>query len=277
MLKIVELISKSGESNIVLDFSNNRFVTPIFVVPLLVFINGSDKKIEFTNLGRYLETICLNVDGLKPELMGNQLFENHIKSFSSRTYLPIINFSAQLNQHVERNLIMSTVESILKNQLNIDMNVMVGLKYIIQESIDNIVEHSQSNRAYVFCQSYPRKKHLDICIADNGITLLGSYLKSGLKDIYDHYTAIVEANKGVSTKNLPDAENRGYGIITSKKMLVNGLKGNYVMLSGNALHLKSADADEYLVLPGSISLKGTIVAIRVPYFNTDFNYSNYLE
>jgi hypothetical protein len=44
------------------------------------------------------------------------------------------------------------------------------------------------------------------------------------------------ANQGISTKNLPNAENRGYGILTSKKMIIGGLSGNFIMLSGNALY-----------------------------------------
>jgi len=85
------------------------------------------------------------------------------------------------------------------------------------------------------------------------------------------------ANSGISTKNLPDAENRGYGIITSKKMLVDGLSGNFVMLSGNALFLKSKSVDQFSALPDIATWKGTIVAMRIPYVNEGFNYIHFVE
>ena len=57
------------------------------------------------------------------------------------------------------------------------------------------------------------------------------------------------ANRGISTKNLPEAENRGFGIVTSKRMLVNGLGGYFLMLSGSALHIKNQTIDNFFELP----------------------------
>lgn len=69
------------------------------------------------------------------------------------------------------------------------------------QQISGISFCKESERGYIFSQAYPTKKYLDICIADNGI----------------------------STKNLPEAENRGFGIKTSKKMLIDGLSGIFVL------------------------------------------------
>jgi len=76
---------------------------------------------------------------------------------------------------------------------------------------------------------------------------------------------------------LPDAENRGYGIRTSKKMLIDGLSGNFVMLSGNALYLKSKTIDQFFTLPSIATWNGTIVAMRIPYVNEGFNYIHFVE
>ncbi len=43
---------------------------------------------------------------------------------------------------------------------------------------------------------------MDICIADNGITLLGSYCKMEGNKITYHLSAMKAANFGISTKNL---------------------------------------------------------------------------
>lgn len=277
VLKIIDLINKSEDSEDVICFQQKTFVTPLFILPLLVYVNGCSKHIVFVNRSSYMDTIHFNQGGLKPDTIEPSDFITVLNNFTYKTFLPIINFPAGIQKNNERNVILTAVENILIKQLGLKSNITAGIKYIIEESVDNIIEHSESERGYIFCQSYPTKKYLDICIADNVITLLGSYQKAANNDIVDHLLAIEAANSGISTKNLPDAENRGYGIATSKKMLVNGLSGNYVMLSGNALYLKTQTIDKFLSLPGSASWKGTIIAIRIPYINESFNYIQYIE
>jgi len=60
-------------------------------------------------------------------------------------------------------------------------------------------------------------------------------------------------------------------------MLIDGLSGNFVMLSGNALFLKSKLVDQFLALPDIATWQGTIVAMRIPYVNENFNYINFVE
>ncbi len=96
-------------------------------------------------------------------------------------------------------------------------------------------------------------------------------------EIESDLEAIQAANRGISTKNLPNAENRGYGIITSKKMLVEGLGGSFVMMSGNALHLYNANTKKFIETPAEIRWDGTIIALRIPYVNKEFMYINYVE
>ena len=96
-------------------------------------------------------------------------------------------------------------------------------------------------------------------------------------EIESDLEAIQAANRGISTKNLPNAENRGYGIITSKKMLIDGLGGTFVLMSGNALHLYNSLDRRFVETPENIRWNGTIIALRVPYMNKDFQYINYIE
>lgn len=148
---------------------------------------------------------------------------------------------------------------------------------MISETIDNITEHSDSDRGFICAQAYPSKGYLDICIADRGVTLLGSYQKLVDNEIESDIEAIKAANRGLSSKNLPDAENRGYGIYTSKKMLINGLGGQYMMMSGGAVYMKSRDVDGFFTLPRDLRWNGTVVALRIPYQAPQFNYINYIE
>lgn len=81
--------------------------------------------------------------------------------------------------------------------------------------------------------SEKREGVIDLCIADRGITIAGSFQQAGLyQDEIDgsETEALKLANEGYSTKNRPEAENRGYGISTSKEMLVVGMKGAFFML-----------------------------------------------
>lgn len=276
VLTLIDQIHKSQDSCDIIDFENIPFVTPLFILPLMVFIKGCNKEIKFHNLNSYMNTIYFG-EGLRPEDIPNHQFNKKLESYSQKTYIPIINFPAVSSAIDEKNAILSAVENIIVKQLRIETNVTTGLKYIIEESVDNITEHSESERGYIFVQSYPQKKFLDICIADNGITLLGSYQKNHDSKYNNDLEAIQAANNGISTKNLPNAENRGYGIITSKKMLTKGLSGHYIMISGNAVHINNLSIDNYFTLPSNLRWDGTIIAMRIPYINTNFNYINFVE
>ena len=118
---------------------------------------------------------------------------------------------------------------------------------------------------------------MDVCIADRGVCLLGSYEKLPDNEIESDLEAIKAANRGLSSKNLPDAENRGFGIRTSKQMLIQGLGGQYMMISGNSLYIKTRNLDSSYSMPQNLRWKGTIVALRIPYNSTTFNYIDYIE
>lgn len=276
VLTLIDQIHNSPDYCDIIDFRNIPFVTPLFILPLMVFVKGCNKEIKFVNINSYIETIYFG-EGLRPEDMTNSHFNAKLESYSNKTYIPIINFPAMSSSIDEKNAILTAVENIIVKQLGLQTNVTSGLKYIIEESVDNITEHSESERGFIFAQSYPTKKFLDICIADSGITLLGSYKKMHNNEYNDDIEALQAANNGISTKNLPFAENRGYGIITSKKMLTKGLSGHYIMISGNAIHINNLSIDKYFTLPTNLRWNGTIIAIRIPYVNTEFNYINFVE
>ena len=94
----------------------------------------------------------------------------------------------------------------------------------------------------------------------------------------DEAMALKLANEGKSTKNLPNAENRGYGITSSKDMLVDGLKGSFFMLSGGAFHRSDSGGDIYINLPPDITWRGTVVLLRIPdRLPQNFDYTEYME
>lgn len=275
-IDVIQKISMASDNEIYVDFSQSQFVSPLFVLPLMVYAAGCGKKVEFVHMTDYMEIIAMGT-GMKPDEMRSSEFKARMEAYAHKTYIPIVNFPATRDRDDEKNAILSSVESIIIRQSGIMPNVAAGLKYMIEENVDNIIEHSQSERGYIFTQAYPKKRHIDICIADMGITLLGSYRTLSDNEIESDIEAIQAASRGISTKNLPKAENRGYGIITSKKMLVEGLKGAYIMISGNAMHIKNPSIHRFYHLPDNIRWNGTIIAFRIPYTNNAFQYVNYIE
>lgn len=86
------------------------------------------------------------------------------------------------------------------------------------------------------------------------------------------------AQNGYSVKNLPDTENRGYGISSNMRMVVEGLKGVFSIFSGNALLVYFADRKEILSLPQGIDFKGTMVIVRFPaQVPAEFDFYKYIS
>ena len=266
----------SKDQDVTIDFSDTRFISPVFALSLLVYISKCGKRVSFQNLTNYLDLIGLNTGGLKPDKMRQTELLAILENYASKTYLPIIDFAVDRNSDAKE-AVSSIVENMIICQLNIQSNVANGLKYMVDETLDNITEHSESDRGYIFAQAYPIKGYLDICIADRGVTLLGSYMSLLDNEIATDLEAIKAANRGLSSKNLPDAENRGFGIKTSKQMLIEGLGGQYLMMSGSCLYIKSSKYDSFYTMPNGIRWNGTIVALRIPYNSPTFNYINYIE
>lgn len=238
VVKIMFKVNSLTEDELVsLDFSKTKFISPVFALSLIVYLSSCRKYVEIVNEPDYLQLIGLGHDGIKPDQMRQTEFLAILEKYSSKTYIPIVNFSASRDSDAKE-YVSSIVENMIIRQLNIKSNVANGLKYMVDEMLDNITEHSESERGYIFAQAYPTKGYLDICVADTGVTLLGSYQKLPDNEIETDSEAIRAANRGLSSKNLPNAENRGFGIKTSKKMLVDGLGGQYLMISGSSLYLR---------------------------------------
>ena len=276
VVQIMSQMEGSVDQEVTIDFTNTRFVSPVFALSLIVYLSKCGKQIDFTNIPEYIERIGLTSGGIKPDEMRQTEFLAAIEKYASKTYIPIIDFAAGRNSDAKE-AVSSIVENMIIRQLNIRSNVANGLKYMIDETLDNITEHSESDRGYIFAQAYPTKGFLDVCIADRGINLLGSYMKLPNNEIATDLEAIKAANRGLSSKNLPDAENRGFGIKTSKQMLIQGLGGQYLMISGSSLYIKSSNLDSFYVMPHGLRWNGTIVALRIPYHSVTFNYIDYIE
>ena len=211
VVRIMSQMERSLDLEVTIDFSETRFISPVFALSLIVYLSRCGKQVSFKNVPDYLDRIELVNGGIKPDTMRQTEFLAELEKYASKTYIPIIDFAAGRNSDAKE-AVSSIVENIIIQQLSIRSNVANGLKYMIDEILDNITEHSESDRGYIFAQAYPTKGFLDVCIADRGVSLLGSYEKLPDNEISSDIEAIKAANRGLSSKNLPDAENRGFGI-----------------------------------------------------------------
>ena len=155
------------------------------------------------------------------------------------------------------------------------------LTYLLDELICNIQQHAQTDKGYAYLMYNEAAKAIEIVIADLGITIYGSYIaaQKHLDKLGDSDAdALNLAQNGYSVKNLPDTENRGYGISSNMKMVVDGLHGEFAVLSGNALMLQMANNRKILALPSEIDFKGTMIMVRIPAQVPDgFNLYDYMS
>ena len=155
------------------------------------------------------------------------------------------------------------------------------LTYLLDELICNIQQHAQTDKGYAYLMYNKAAKTIEIILADFGITIYGSYVaaQKHLDKLGDSDAdALNLAQNGYSVKNLPDTENRGYGISSNMKMVVDGLKGEFAVLSGSALLLQAANNRKILALPPEIDFKGTMIIVRIPAEVPDgFNLYDYMS
>jgi len=275
------LIENKDENDIVLDFGAIDYFFPSYILPLIVQIDNIEKhqqneelvtpaELDINLLG-YLNIIGFETKGIITDNISLTELEDDI---SGKNYIPILNFSASFAEENCRNQILSIFNRVLLERAKLSSNYYSAILYIISEFTDNIVQHSESERGWIFCQYYKSKGFLEVCIIDTGISFLGSYQKHDEhKSITNDVDALKNALNGLSTK--PGTE-RGHGIRSNYDMIINGLLGDFVLISGSAMYHKDRLSNEqYYRLP--FHWKGTILSIRINSDISNFKYYNFVK
>lgn len=133
-----------------------------------------------------------------------------LSSYLTKSYIPISRFSIRGRQ-VDK--VQEILQRVIEAQSQVSKKMKTPISYLLSELVGNIGEHSSSECGYVFCQRV--RKELYFIIADSGKTIYGSYVDTQkYLDMIgiDEAVAMKIANEGFSTKDRPEAENRGYGI-----------------------------------------------------------------
>lgn len=271
--------SVSLYDEVVWDFSETHFFHPFFICGLALYKKQTPRIIGVSGVKpytqRYLEAINFNnplTINLPDEV------RNLLEFYQNKSYIPICKFSTE-ESTIDQ--VTSGLQKIIQRQCNVPRHLISALSYLIGELVANIHDHSLSEYGYMFSQYSQRDRCINICIADFGISVYGSFAKSRIlsdSELTNEGTVLNLALNHKSTKNLPDAENRGYGFPTTKNMLVNGMKGEFFILSGGAFHRHDENGEATVTLPKSLNWDGTIILLRIPLsVPEDFNYIKYAE
>lgn len=280
LLEVLEQIGEvQPQDELLLDFHRLSFVHPFLILPicsLISILRQNNVTVEISygaGTKSYLETILFPEGFFAMTSVG---WNDYLLSFQDKTYLPICRIPVARGTTKIREQLLTAFENILLHQLKLTGQMVSVVKYLISEAMDNIVDHANVPNGWMMVQNYPAKGFLDICILDSGIGLLGSYKAFGVANINSDIEALEQAINGNSTKRI--TETRGYGIDTSRRMLVDGLNGKYFLFSGSAFYIYTNELEQIIPLRHNSKWTGTMLALHIPNaVPVGFNYTAYLE
>lgn len=122
VVKMMANTQESADKKLEIDFSYAQFISPVFVLSLLVWLSKCGKNVSFLQLPDYLKVIGLADWGISPDKMRQSEFVAMMEKYAKKSYIPIVSFPACSNND-EKEIISSVVENIIIRQLNIPLNV----------------------------------------------------------------------------------------------------------------------------------------------------------
>lgn len=261
-----KLEDASQSDHVALDLSDARFAIPAFLAPVAVSIqnitsSGTDVSVNSSgDTGRYIREIGFPEGQVHP-------------TTSHDTALPLCLLNTDANEDAVE-IVGSKIYDLLKNHLpDQPKGVINGIQYTIYEIIDNVDQHSLCEQGTLLVQYYPHKDSLDICVADNGLSIPGTYDQHDI-DYQNDHDALEKALDGISTKQ-DFGHKRGYGLRTSTKMVCHGLNGVILLSSRNASIIKRGNKQPSKVLEDHF-WPGTVFIARLNLPDSEFSWQKYV-
>lgn len=246
------------------ELSRVNFVTPLAILPIAVYANHHDLKINCTEDAnsdpcRYLDTI------------GFQYGVTELPKGEKR-YLPITKLPP-----VEDNNVLGEYENRILSQVTTEKANWYknSVKYLTSELVNNVNEHAQIDHYWILAQYYQfsQNKTCEIVIADNGIGYKNSYEGTEF-EVETDAEAITNALEGKSSKSAEaKSKERGKGIPSIANIFLKGYGGKLVIMSGKSIiYYKKEDKKE---LDTKCNWDGSLVCIN---FNVkDVNPLKYID
>ncbi|UKJ06242.1 hypothetical protein [Solitalea lacus] len=285
---LIQLNSAVFQRNFTLDYGNAKFTHPFYSLALPLIKKKFERKgyniqissvFEKANVSDYMSRIGFPL-GVDPENIPQQQLGDYLMQFQDKSYLPIINFPTGSSTQVAeiRDKFLSALNNLIAKQCGLSGSIKTAVMYLIDEAVNNILHHANDDKGYLLAQFYRSKGYIDIAIGDIGRTLLESYqnFDKYKNEVTSHLLAMEAALAGKSTKS--NNVDRGYGISTSKKMLVDGINGKYFLFSGNVFTIHTSETENIVELPDQTFWQGVLLLMRIPTVASSiFNYVDYLE
>lgn len=89
----------------------------------------------------------------------------------------MIYFPTGTEDHVKkiRNDFLSAVNRLLVYICGLKSEMVTALMYLVDEAVNNVLDHVKDDKGYLFAQHYKSKGYVDLVIADIGQTILNTY------------------------------------------------------------------------------------------------------
>lgn len=267
-----------------IDLSSIRFIAPTSLLPAYHFgeCNSITSYLPHYNTREHLSKIF----GL---------------SQGNRNLLPLVPINLNQDNKIKVRILSGINEKIREVLFNNNIETYLdygdeGFKYIIDEVLSNVDQHSNADKMYVYCQNYPNENYVDVGILDDGDTIPGKYEYSQdeFKDkeinpylFKNDCDALYKSINGISTKrefklDIEDLNHKnkvynvdtiGHGINTSVRAITDVFGGSMLIASrGGVCHLTPYEktfikAEEHNII------NGTLMCIR--FKKCEFNLKEY--
>jgi hypothetical protein len=257
------------ENEMLLDLSSAEWFAPTFLTPISVAYNrlvsdGKDIQIQYPRqqgAKAYLDQIHFPEGVAEP----TDKHDNH---------LPLCLMNTDSNRDVVEIVGRKIRELVRKQFSSLSKSGVMWITYPLNEIIDNVDYHSQCDFGALLIQRYPSKEQIDICIADDGISIPGSF------DTYDvDYDSDEDAvrqalQEGISTRRDTGYE-RGYGLRTTAEMVCDGINGQIMLSSREATLYRDGHSGPHCRLNDN-HWNGTVFTARLNVPDDDFDYKDYI-
>ncbi|MCE7698249.1 MAG: hypothetical protein K8E24_005235 [Methanobacterium paludis] len=251
-------VVKDPTSN-VLDLSEVRFVTPTLLLPSLHFARENSSTIlVHPSTSNYVKRVLGIIDGPDTTLPFRELPKE--RSENNTVVMDLLNLLEQYGKDAHGGSKYGGSQT---------------LKHLLDEMINNVIDHSEAKHGYTYAQHYPNLGAIDICFYDDGISIPCSYENADIPFTTD-CDAIHKSINGISTKQREGDDPRGYGINTTAQLIINGNQGSMLIASRRGLYYMDENGKKYKRLKRKNRIDGTLVSIRVQK-NQVQNFYDYMQ
>ncbi len=259
---MIAYYSEYPKTPIVLNFSKCNFIYP-------------DYALLFMCAFKYLESLGIEVHGNIRFSKNNTIVIEYLAKMNFFKFLKVEvpkrlgllqsnKFVVIQKYNAENQLdVLNSIIQIIKENSCINKNVITSLDYCLNEILDNVLNHSESEEGWIVAQYFEKINSIRLIVADSGIGIQRS-----LNTRYNFTEE--EAIRRCIEKGVTNGKGQGHGLYaTSTFSKLN--KGWMSLISGNKKFDVSSQHKEIKEIP---FWQGTCVYLRVNT-NVDVDYKKF--